>query len=194
MSSKPRSGPGAPVELVDGMSNLVKPAVLFSEEEIQRRILDIGRRITADYDGGDLALVGILKGTIVFMADLIRAIDRPLTCDFLKVGRAKDRRIDIAFSPETDFSAREVLLLQDVVDTGVTMSFIVGHIQEDWQPRSLKVAALIDREDQRKVDCAVDYACFKIVEDGFVVGYGLDSEEHYRGVPYLGTLDRKKTE
>ena len=176
------------------MSEFVKPKVLFSQEEIQRRILDVGRRITADYDGSDLAMVGILKGTIVFMADPIRAIDRPLTCDFFKVGRAKDQRIDIAFSPETDFRAREILLLQDVVDTGVTMNFIVGHIQEDWQPRSLKVAALIDREDQRKVDCAVDYACFKVVEDRFVVGYGLDSEEQYRGLPYLGTLDRKKTE
>ncbi len=176
------------------MTDMVKPAVLFSEEEIRRRILDMGRRITADYNGSDLAMVGILKGTIVFMADLIRAIEQPLTCDFLKVGRTKDRRIDIAFSPETDFRAREVLLLQDVVDTGVTMSFIVGHIQEDWQPRSLKVAALIDREDQRKVDCAVDYACFKVVEDGFVVGYGLDSEEQYRGLPYLGRLDRKKAE
>ena len=69
------------------------------------------------------------------------------------------------------------------------MNFILGHIQEDWQPRSLKVAAIIDREDHRKVD----YACFKIVEDGFVVGYGLDSEEQYRGLPYLGMLDRKKT-
>ncbi len=176
------------------MSDLVKPAVFFGEERIRERILDIGRRITADYDGSDVALVGILKGTIVFMADLIRAIDRPLTCDFLNVELAKDQRIDIAFSPETNFRARDVLLLQDVIDTGVTMNFILGHIQEDWQPRSLKVAAIIDREDHRKVDCTADYACFKIVEDGFVVGYGLDSEEQYRGLPYLGMLDRKKTD
>ena len=85
ISGESRCSPGAPVELVDGMSDLVKPAVFFGEEKIRERILDIGRRITADYDGSDVALVGILKGTIVFMADLIRAIDRPLTCDFLNV-------------------------------------------------------------------------------------------------------------
>ncbi|HEY4643274.1 MAG TPA: phosphoribosyltransferase family protein [Vicinamibacteria bacterium] len=175
------------------MSDLVKPAVLFSEAAIEERIQDIGRRITADYQGREVAMVGILKGTIVFMADLIRAVQRPLTCDFLKVESTKDQRIDVAFSPETDFREREVLLLQDVVDTGVTLNFITGHIQEDWKPRSLRIAALIDREDQRKVDCTVDYACFKPTRDGFVVGYGLDSDEHYRGLPYLGILEKKRT-
>jgi hypoxanthine phosphoribosyltransferase len=121
------------------MSEMVKPAVLFSEERIQERIRDIGRRITEDYDGSEIAMVAILKGTIVFMADLIRAVERPLTCDFLQVDRAQDQRIDIAFSPDTDFRAREILLLQDVVDTGVTLNFIAGHIQEDWEPRSLRI-------------------------------------------------------
>ena len=175
------------------MSESVKPAVLFSESEIHERIREIGRRITADFDGAEIAVVGILKGTVVFMADLIRAIELPLTCDFLKVETTKDQRIEISFSPETDFRDRDVVLLQDVVDTGVTLNFIAGHIQEDWKPRSLRIAALIDREEQRKVDCAVDYACFKVEQEGFVVGYGLDSEEKYRGVPYLGILDKRKS-
>ena len=173
------------------MSEWVKPAVLFTESAIHERVEEIGRRITSDFDGREVAIVGILKGTVVFMADLIRAIDLPLTCDFLKVETTKDQRIDISFSPETDFRERDVLLLQDVVDTGVTMNFITGHIQEDWKPHSLRIAALIDREQQRKVDCSVDYACFKVDQDGFVVGYGLDSDEKYRGVPYLGILDKK---
>ena len=175
------------------MSEWVKPSVLFSESAIQERIREIGRQITEDFDGREIAIVGILKGTVVFMADLIRAIELPLTCDILKVETMKDQRIEISFSPETDFEDRDVLLLQDVVDTGVTMNFITGHIQEDWKPRTLRIAALIDREQQRKVDCAVDYACFKVDQDGFVVGYGLDSEEKYRGVPYLGIIEKRTT-
>jgi hypoxanthine phosphoribosyltransferase len=175
------------------MSEWVKPTMLFSESAIQERVREIGRQITADFDGREIAIVGILKGTVVFMADLIRAIELPLTCDFLKVETTKDQRIEISFSPETDFHGRDVLLLQDVVDTGVTMAFITGHIQEDWKPRSLRIAALIDREQQRKLDCAVDYACFKVDDGGFVVGYGLDSEEKYRGVPYLGILEKRTT-
>ena len=175
------------------MSESDKPSVLFNQAAIQERVREIGRQVTSDFEGREIAVVGILKGTVVFMADLIRAIELPLTCDFLKVETTKDQRIEISFSPETDFRDRDVLLLQDVVDTGVTMSFITGHIQEDWKPRSLRIAALIDREQQRKVDCAVDYACFKVDHDGFVVGYGLDSEEKYRGVPYLGILEKKTT-
>jgi len=185
--------PRAQTELAGTMSKWVKPAVLFSEAAIQERIREIGRQITADFEGREIAIVGILKGTVVFMADLIRAVGLQLTCDFLKVETTKDQRIDISFSPETDFHERDVLLLQDVVDTGVTMNFIAGHIQEDWKPRSLRIAVLIDREEQRKVDCVVDYACFKVDQEGFVVGYGLDSEEMYRGVPYLGILDKRKT-
>lgn len=175
------------------MSERVKPTVLFSESAIQERIWEVGGQITNDFDGREIAIVGILKGTVVFMADLIRAIELPLTCDFLKLETTKDQRIEISFSSETDFRDRDVLLLQDVIDTGVTMNFITGHIQEDWKPRSLRIGALIDREEQRKVDCPVDYACFKVKQDGFVVGYGLDSEEMYRGVPYLGILDRSGT-
>ena len=126
------------------MSDLVKPAVFFGEEKIRERILDIGRRITADYDGSDVALVGILKGTIVFMADLIRAIDRPLTCDFLNVELAKDQRIDIAFSPETNFRARDVLLLQDVIEYRRHDEFHLG-----THPRRLATAFAESRRNHR---------------------------------------------
>ena len=173
------------------MSQQAKPAVLFDAQEVRERVNELGRRITADYTDREIAVVGVLKGTLVFMADLIRAIERPLTCHFLKVdATGSGGRIDIAFSSEADFIGRDVLLLEDVVDTGITLSFIAGHIQEDWKPRSLKIVALIDREDHRKVDCPVDYVCFKLVKDGFVVGYGLDFQEHYRELPYLGIINR----
>ncbi len=160
--------------------------VLFTEEEIRGRVKELGRRITRDFPSGNLACVGILPNSMVFMADLIRAIDLPLTCDFLKVGSSDARRVDIAFGSATDFGGRDVLLIQGVVDTGVTLSFITGHIQETWKPRSLKVVALINREAHRKVDCPVDYACFELEKEGFVAGYGLGFEELYRGAPFIG--------
>ncbi len=159
--------------------------VLFTEEEIRGRVKELGRRITQDFPPGNLACVGILPNSMVFMADLIRTIELPLTCDFLKV-TSDARRIDIAFGSATDFRGRDVLLIQGVVDTGVTLSFITGHIQETWKPRSLKVVALINREAHRKVDCPVDYACFELEKEGFVAGYGLGYEEQFRGAPFIG--------
>lgn len=159
---------------------------LFGEEEIRARVSELGRRITEDFPRGNLACVGILPNSMVFMADLIRTIDLPLTCDFLKVGTSDPRRVDIAFGSATDFGGREVLLIQGVVDTGVTLSFITGHIQETWKPRTLKVVALINREAHRKVDCPVDYACFELEKEGFVAGYGLGFHEQFRGAPFIG--------
>lgn len=160
--------------------------VLFSEEEIRARVKELGRRITDDFPESDLACVGILPNSMVFMADLIREIHRPLTCDFLKVGTSDARRVDIAFGTANDFGGRDVLLIQGVVDTGVTLSFITGHIQETWKPRSLSVVALINREAHRKVDCPVNYACFELEKEGFVAGYGLGFREQHRGDPFIG--------
>jgi hypoxanthine phosphoribosyltransferase len=171
---------GDAVSAGDGLS------VLFTEEEIRARVKELGRRIAEDFPAGNLACVGILPNSMVFMADLIRAIDRPLTCDFLKVGTSDARRVDIAFGSATDFRGRDVLLIQGVVDTGITLSFITGHIQETWHPRSLRVAALINREAHRKVDCPVDYACFELEREGFVAGYGLGHQEQHRGAPFIG--------
>ena len=160
--------------------------VLFSAQEIAARVQELGRRISEDFPDGELACVGVLPNCMVFMADLIRAIECPLTCDFLKVGTSEARQVDIAFGSANDFSSRDVLLIQGVVDTGVTLSFITGHIEEAWKPRTLKVAALIDRETNRKVDCPVDYACFELEKEGFVAGFGLGFKEQHRGAPFLG--------
>lgn len=173
------------------MTDLTTPTELFSEQEIQERIAALGRQITQDFAGREIALVGILPNAMVFMADLIRHIDLPLICDFLKVeSSAEGKRVDIAFGTETHLESKDLLLLQGVLDTGVTMSFIAERIREDWKPSSVKVVALIDREVHRKVDCHADYPCFKLDKEGFVVGYGLAHREYYRGVRYLGLIDR----
>ena len=171
------------------MSEIAKLSVVYDEKTISARVRELGRQITADFPDGNIACVGVLPNSMVFMADLIRTIDLSLTCDFMKVGTQDSKRIDITFGQANDFSARDVLLIQGVVDTGVTLSFITGNIQETWKPRSLKVAALINRENHRKVDCPVDYACFELEKEGFVAGYGLGLAEHHRGAPYLGLAE-----
>lgn len=170
------------------MSGVARPPVLFGEELIRERVRELGRRISQDYTDGELAVVGVLKGSMVFMADLIRTIERPLTCHFLKQVPGEGDRIEFAFGIEEDVSGRHVLLVNDVVDTGITQSFMSAHILEAWKPRSLKLATLVDREDHRRVDCPVDYACFKLTRNGFVVGYGLGFREQFRELPYLGLL------
>lgn len=173
------------------MNELVKPEILYTEQEIEGRVRALGQQITQDYKDGQIAVVGILPNAMVFMADLIRAIELPLICDFLKVASSTEgRRIDIAFGTDTQLGSRDLLLLQGVVDTGVTMSFIAEHILEDWKPRSLKVVALVDRVVNRKVDCPVDYTGFRLDKEGFVVGYGLAHHEYYRGIKYLGLIDK----
>jgi hypoxanthine phosphoribosyltransferase len=174
------------------MNELARPKVLFTEQQIQERVQALGREITQDFTGRQVAVVGIIPNAMVFMADLIRHVELPLICDFLNVvSSSEGKRIDIAFGTETHLGSRDVLLLQGVVDTGVTMSFIAEHILEDWKPRSLKVAALINREVHRKVDCPVDYTCFDMDQEGFVVGYGLAHKEYFRGVRYLGIIDKE---
>ncbi|HXV60839.1 MAG TPA: phosphoribosyltransferase family protein [Vicinamibacteria bacterium] len=166
--------------------------VLFDEGAIRSRVHELGRTITEDFSEGNIACVGVLPNSLVFMADLIRHIRRSLTCDFLKVDTQSPRRVDIAFGSASDFGGRDVLLIQGVVDTGVTLSFIRGQIEETWRPRTLRVAALINRENHRKVDSPVDYVCFELTEEGFAAGYGLGFNEHFRGTPFLGMMRQSR--
>ena len=166
--------------------------VLFNAEQIQDKVNQVAIRISDDFSSGVIATVGVLPNSMVFMADLIRKITRPLTCDFLKVGTS-EQQMDIAFGRANDFRGRDVLLVQGVVDTGITLNFITGHIEEHWKPRKLRVATLIDRQLRRKVDCPVDYACFALREHGFVAGYGLGYQERHRGKPYIGIAEPRQS-
>jgi hypoxanthine phosphoribosyltransferase len=184
---------GSPVGAEVGVSG--KPPVLFSEEQISARIGELGKEIAQSYVGEEICLIGLMKSCLVFMADIMRAIPGDMTCHFLRANSVTEGtgslRTDIVYSTEIPYEGRQILLLDDVIDTGITLSFLLNHIQER-KPRSLKVCTLIDKPSDRKIEVQPDWAAFTIKEPapGFIVGYGLDFEERYRGLPYLGTIPR----
>jgi hypoxanthine phosphoribosyltransferase len=177
---------------------LAKPDVLFDEAQIARRMDELGREIGQSFAGSELCVVGLMKSCLVFMADLIRKIPLDLTCHFVVASSLRDQgagsvRTEIVYSTEIPYEGKNILLLDDVIDTGITLNFLLDHIRER-RPRSLKVCALIDKPGDRKIDVHPDWAAFTLKEslkDGrFIVGYGLDHAEGYRGLPYLGTIPR----
>jgi hypoxanthine phosphoribosyltransferase len=172
--------------------------VLFDEKRIAARVADLGREVTRAFEGREVTVVALMKGGLIFTADLIRAIRLDLTCHFLRSSALRDqgwgaRRTDIVFSTDVPYEGRDILLLESVVDTGITLNFLLDHIREH-QPRSLHVCALVDKPTERKIDVPLDWAAFTLDEplpDGrFIVGYGLDHAERFRGLPYLGTIPR----
>lgn len=168
-----------------------KPEVLFTAEQIQKRIRQVGAEIAKEYAGRELCVVGLMKNCLVFMADLIRAIPIPLTCHMVRSTQGGKGGSEIVYSAEVPYEGQHILLLDDVLDTGITLSYLVDHIREH-HPKSLKVCALIDRMQDRKVDMQPDWVVFSLREplDRFLVGYGLDYAELYRGLPYIGALPR----
>jgi hypoxanthine phosphoribosyltransferase len=175
-----------------------KPDVLFTPEQIAARIRQIGGEVARDFEGKEICVVGLIKSCMIFMADLVRAIPLDMTCHFLRVSSLREgaaaasTRTDIVYSTEIAYEDRHILLLDDIIDTGITLNFLLDHIRER-RPRSLKVAALIDKPGERKIEVQVDWAAFTIKEphhDRFLVGYGLDYAERYRGLPYIGTIPR----
>jgi hypoxanthine phosphoribosyltransferase len=172
-------------------------AVLFRPEEIARRISEVGAEIGRAFEGREICVVGLMKSCLVFMADLIRAIPSDLTMHLVRVSSMREEglgtaRTEIIYSTTIPYAGRDILLLDDIVDTGITLNFLLDHIQEH-RPRSLKVCALIDKPGARKIGVNPDWSVFTLPEprdDRFVVGYGLDYEENYRGLPYIGTIPR----
>jgi len=176
---------------------LARPDVLFDEKEIARRMEELGREITKSFAGSAPCVVGLMKSCLIFMSDLVRKIPLDLTCHFLEASSLREQgagsvRTAIVYSTEIPYEGRDILLLDDIIDTGITWSFRLDHLRER-PPRSLKVCALIDKPGDRKIDVHPDWAAFTLKEplkdDRFIVGYGLDPEG-YRGLPYLGTIPR----
>jgi hypoxanthine phosphoribosyltransferase len=175
------------------MARTLKPFI--SERRLQARVRALGRAIRADYldrRGRDLVLVGILKGSFIFMADLARAIDLPLTCDFLRVssygnGTVSTGRVRMEFDLSHPVRGKDVLLVEDIVDTGWTLDHVLGELRRK-KPASLKLAALLHKPDRSRVQVPIDYLGFKI-PDRFVVGYGLDFDGRYRNLRHLAVLD-----
>ena len=174
-----------------------RPAVLFAEDQIAERIRAIGQEVAREFAGKELCVVGLMKSCMVFLADMVRAVPLDMTCHFLRVTSIQDEgvnstRTDIVYSTEIPYEGRHILLLDDIIDTGITLNFLLDHIRER-QPKGLKVCALIDKPGDRKIDVQLDWAAFTVKEplgERFIVGYGLDHGEHYRGLPYIGTIPR----
>lgn len=170
-----------------------KIEVLLSEDRIQRRIRELGEEITRDYEGAPILLVGILKGSAIFLADLIRAIDLPLDYDFVAISSyGADTRssgvVRLLKDLDASIEGRHILIVEDIVDTGWTLR--LSYLAENMKARkaaSVKVCALLDKPSRRQVDVGVDYCGF-VIEDVYVVGYGLDHNGRYRNLRYVGTM------
>lgn len=157
----------------------------ISHQEIQSRVDALAAQINADYRNKDLLLVGVLKGAFIFLADLVRRLDTPAEVDFIRIASYGSSmqscgRIALSKDLECSIEGREVLVIEDIVDTGITMLWLVRHL-ESRNPRTVRICALIDKYERRKVDVPVHYTGFRI-PSGFVVGYGLDFAEKYRGL------------
>jgi hypoxanthine phosphoribosyltransferase len=165
--------------------------VLISEEEIQAKVAELGGRITRDYQGRAPLLVCVLKGGLIFLADLVRHIDLPLEVDFMAVSSygletQSSGVVRILMDLETNIEGRDVLIVEDIVDTGHTLQYITQNLSTR-KPRSLRICTLLDKAPRREAEIPLDYVGFAI-PDVFVIGYGLDYRENYRHLPYIAVL------
>ncbi len=165
---------------------------LLSEQQIQGRILEMGARIDADYPDGTLLLIGILKGAVYFLADLSRAIRRDTVIEFMGIssyGQQKTSSGEVRITKDLDISLEgaDVLIVEDIVDSGVTLNYLIGLLKQR-KPKSLRIAALLDKPERRLRPVDVAYVGFRIPDD-FVVGYGLDYAEKYRNLRDICVLD-----
>jgi hypoxanthine phosphoribosyltransferase len=166
--------------------------ILLTEEQIQTRVTELGAAITADYLGRALTLVSVLKGSLPFMADLMRSIDVPLRIDLMEVssygGTATESSglVRILKDLSASIEGEDVLIVEDIIDTGLTLNYLLRYLRGK-NPRSLEICTLLDKPARRLVDIPVDYIGFTI-PDQFVVGYGLDYGEYYRNLRFVGVL------
>lgn len=172
------------------MENIIKQ-VLVSEEEIKAKVKELGAIITTDYKGKDLIVVGILKGAVIFMSDLCRHIKLPILMDFMAVssyGTSSFSTGEVRIIKDLDFSVenKDVLVVEDIIDTGHTLSYLTDNLKKRGA-NSVKIVTLLDKPERRQADVPVDYLGFEI-PDEFVVGYGLDYAEQYRNLPYVAAL------
>src|SRR6476661_2155632 len=165
--------------------------ILVTEEQLSEEIARMGRRLSEEYAGKDLLLVGVLRGAIMFIVDLARAIDLPLTMDFMAVASygASTKTsgiVRILKDLDSSIEGKDVLVVEDIVDSGLTLNYILETLR-NRNPASLRVCTLLNKVERRRVDVPIDYVCFDI-PDEFVVGYGLDFNQIYRNLPFVGVL------
>jgi hypoxanthine phosphoribosyltransferase len=166
--------------------------LLFSRKEIAAQVARLAREISAEYAGKKLVLVGVLKGAFVFLADLVRELTIPAGIEFVRIasyGAKKEScgTIQVTKDVEIPLEGKDVLVVEDIVDTGLSLTFLMDHLRQH-HPASLRLCALVDKKARREVAVHVDYTGFTI-EDGFIVGYGIDFNEHYRALPEIFVVD-----
>ncbi|WP_036729955.1 hypoxanthine phosphoribosyltransferase [Peptoniphilus mikwangii] len=164
--------------------------ILFSEEEIRKKCIELGKKISSDYDG-EIVVVGILKGAVPFMAELIKRIENPVVMDFMDVssyaGSTTSGEVRILKDLEFRIEGRDVLIVEDIIDTGLTLSYLI-EILKKRGAKSIEICAFLTKTARRRKNVDVKYVGYE-VEDYFVVGYGMDYNEKYRNLPYIGILD-----
>jgi len=170
---------------------------MISQDAISKRVGELGRQIADDYAGKDLILLGMLNGAYTFMADLARALDLDFQVHFMKAssygqGQESSGDVNISLAPECPMNGKDILIVEDIVDTGQTLAKVVGFLQGQ-SPSSIRICSLLDKPSRRKVDISVDYIGFTI-EDVFAVGYGMDVNEMFRNLPYIGAYGQDGAE
>ena len=164
--------------------------ILISEEELREKVSEMGKKISRDFEGKDPIFVGVLKGCFIFMADLMRYVDISCSMDFMSVssysGTSSTGAVKINKDLGEDIEGRHLIIVEDILDSGVTLSYLKQYLMVR-KPASITIATLMDKPARRKADIYADYSCFEI-PDAFVVGYGLDYNERYRNLPYIGVL------
>ena len=166
--------------------------ILIDEERLSARVAELGEEISTDYEGRDLLLIGVLKGAVFFMADLMRHLTVPCEVDFMAIssyGAATDSSgvVRILKDLDINIAGRDVLVVEDIIDSGLTLSYLMRNL-EAREPATLEICALLTKPDRREIDVPVRYVGFEI-PNRFVVGYGLDFGERYRNLPYVGVLN-----
>lgn len=167
--------------------------ILINEETLQNRIAELGAEISRDYAGQDLLLICILRGGVLFLTDLMRRITIPVTIEFMAVSsygmgaRESTGHVRINYDLKTDIYNRNVLLVEDIIDSGYTLKTVL-EILHTRHPKSVRICTLLDKAERRKVDIPIGYCGF-VIPDKFVFGYGLDIDEHYRQLPFIAAVD-----
>lgn len=167
--------------------------ILLSEEEIHEKVAEVGKKISKDYAGKEPVFIGVLKGCFIFMADLMREVDVHCAVDFMAVSSYQGTNSTGAVKINKDLSAdirgKDVIIVEDILDSGVTLNYLKSYLQMR-EPASISIVTLMDKPARRKAPVYADYSCFE-VPDAFVVGYGLDYDEKYRNLPYIGVLKKE---
>lgn len=165
---------------------------MITEEQLAQKVEELAKQIEKDYEGQSLLVVGILKGASVFVSDLIRKINLDVNIDFMSVssygnGTESSGTVKILKDLDVDIEGKNVLIVEDIIDSGLTLSNLVAALQTR-NPKSLKICTLLDKPQRRTADIPVDYVGF-VIEDKFIVGYGIDWAEKYRNLPYIGVVE-----